>query len=111
MSRSKHLTIWLTGLSASGKTTLSEALKRILTDKGYFNIKSLAEQKINVWNGIEFSEVTVKKTSDSSRLYKVLLDNGMELDCTDEHKWLVRSGNQTHPERCKIEKIFTKKIL
>ena len=82
----------------------------ILTDKGYFNIKSLVEQKINVWNGIEFSEVTVKKTSDSSRLYKVLLDNGMELDCTDEHKWLVRTGNKTHPERCKIEKIFTKNL-
>jgi len=82
----------------------------ILTDKGYFNIKSLVEQKINVWNGIEFSEVTVKKTSDSSRLYKVLLDNGMELDCTDEHKWLVRTGNQTHSETCKIEKIFTKNL-
>lgn len=82
----------------------------ILTDKGYYNIKSLAEQKVNVWNGTEFSEVTVKKTSDSSRLYKVLLDNGMELDCTDEHKWLVRTGNQAHPERCKIEKIFTKNL-
>jgi ribonucleotide reductase beta subunit family protein with ferritin-like domain len=82
----------------------------ILTDKGYFNIKSLVEQKVNVWNGDEFSEVTVKKTSDSSRLYKVLLDNGMELDCTDEHKWLIRTGNSAHPERCKIEKIFTKNL-
>ena len=44
----------------------------IMTDNGYFNIKSLAEQKVNVWNGFEFSEVVVKKTSDSSRLYKVL---------------------------------------
>jgi len=73
----------------------------ILTDMGYFNIKSLAETKVNVWNGTEFSEVTVKKTSDSSRLYKVLLDNGMELDCTDEHKWLVHD---------KVEKIFTKNL-
>lgn len=82
----------------------------ILTDKGYYNIKSLDEQKVNVWNGTEFSDVIVKKTSDSSRLYKVLLDNGMELDCTDEHKWLVRIGNPAHPERCKIEKIFTKNL-
>ena len=82
----------------------------ILTDNGYFNIKSLAEKNVNVWNGHEFSEVTVKKTSDSSRLYKVLLDNGMELDCTDEHKWLVRIGNQDHPERCKVEKIVTKNL-
>jgi len=82
----------------------------ILTDNGYFNIKSLAETKVNVWNGTEFSEVTVKKTSDSSRLYKVLLDNGMELDCTDEHKWLVRTGNPDHPERCKVERILTKNL-
>ena len=82
----------------------------ILTDNGYFNIKSLAETKVNVWNGQEFSEVTVKKTSDSSRLYKVLLDNGMELDCTDEHKWLVRIGNPAHPERCKVERILTKNL-
>jgi hypothetical protein len=82
----------------------------ILTDKGYYNIKSLEEQQVNVWNGSEFSEVTVKKTSDSSRLFKVILDNGMELDCTDEHKWLIRVGNPDHPERCKIERIYTKNL-
>lgn len=82
----------------------------ILTDKGYFNIKSLAEQSVKVWNGKEFSDTVVKKTSESSRLYKVILDNGMELDCTDEHKWLIRVGNIKHPESCKIEKIFTKNL-
>lgn len=82
----------------------------IMTNKGYFNIKSLAETNVNVWNGTEFSEVTVKKTSDSSRLYKVLIDNGMELDCTDEHKWLVRIGDPDHPERCKIERVLTKNL-
>jgi ribonucleotide reductase beta subunit family protein with ferritin-like domain len=82
----------------------------ILTDHGYFNIKSMADTNVKVWNGNQFSEVTVRKTSDSSRLYKVLLDNGMELDCTDEHKWLIRVGNQAHPERCKVERIFTKNL-
>jgi ribonucleoside-diphosphate reductase beta chain len=82
----------------------------ILTDKGYFEIKLLAEQKVKVWNGEEFSEVIVKKTSESSHIYKVILDNGMELDCTDEHKWLIRVGNQRHPELCKTEKIFTKNL-
>jgi len=82
----------------------------IMTDNGYFNIKSLADTYVNVWNGSEFSEVIVKKTSDSSRLYKVILDNGMELDCTDEHKWVIRVGNQNHPERCTTEKIFTKNL-
>ena len=82
----------------------------ILTDTGYHRIVDLVGSHVNVWNGKEFSNVLVQKTSDSSRLYKVLLSNGMELDCTDEHKWLVRVGNQNHPERCKVEKIFTKNL-
>lgn len=82
----------------------------ILTDTGYHKIIDLVDTHVNVWNGNEFSDVLVQKTSDSSRLYKVLLSNGMELDCTDEHKWLVRVGNQNHPERCKVEKIFTKNL-
>jgi ribonucleotide reductase beta subunit family protein with ferritin-like domain len=82
----------------------------ILTDKGYFNIKSLADTNVNVWNGEEFSNVTVKKTSESSAIFKVILDNGMELDCTDEHKWLIRTGNQRHPEACKTERILTKNL-
>jgi ribonucleotide reductase beta subunit family protein with ferritin-like domain len=83
---------------------------KILTDKGYFNIVDCENTKVNVWNGTQFSEVTVLKTSESSRLYKVILNNGMELDCTDEHKWLIRTGNQNHPERCKEERIYTKDL-
>jgi ribonucleotide reductase beta subunit family protein with ferritin-like domain len=82
----------------------------ILTDKGYFPIGTLRDQDVNVWNGDEFSATTVRKTSDSSRLFKVILDNGMELDCTDEHKWLIRTGNQNHPERCQTSRIFTKNL-
>jgi ribonucleotide reductase beta subunit family protein with ferritin-like domain len=83
---------------------------KILTDKGYTNIVDLENKKVNVWNGTQYSEVTVLKTSESSRLYKVLLNNGMELDCTDEHKWLIRVGNQNHPEQCKTERIYTKNL-
>lgn len=83
---------------------------QIMTDKGYYPIKELANTKVNVWNGNEFSEVLVQKTSDSSKLYKVVLDNGMDLICTDEHKWLIRTGNQAHPEQCKIERVFTKNL-
>jgi ribonucleotide reductase beta subunit family protein with ferritin-like domain len=83
---------------------------KILTDKGYYNIVDCENTKVNVWNGTQFSEVTVLKTSESSRLYKVILNNGMELDCTSEHKWLIRTGNQNHPERCKEERIYTKDL-
>ena len=64
----------------------------ILTDKGYLKIKSLLDQSVKVWNGNEFSETIVKYTGDS-RLIRVKLSNGMELDCTPDHKWFIRSGD------------------
>lgn len=80
----------------------------LLTDKGYFEIKSLENKNVNVWNGEEFSEVKVVQTSPESKLIKVKLSNGMYLDCTEEHKWFIRKGLQTHPENCKIEKVLAK---
>jgi len=83
--------------------------KKILTDKGYFAIQEFENKKINIWNGIEFTEVEVKYTGDQE-IYKVELSNGMELDCTYGHKWLIRVGNQNHPETCKMERIETKNL-
>ena len=82
---------------------------KILTDNGYHNIKDLIEKKVNIWNGSEFTEVEVKYTGNQS-IYKVELSNGMELDCTSGHKWLIRRGNQLHPETCKMEKIETQSL-
>ena len=61
---------------------------KILTDKGYFNIGELENKFVNIWNGSQFSNVQVKYTGNQS-IYKVILSNGMELDCTDGHKWLI----------------------
>jgi ribonucleotide reductase beta subunit family protein with ferritin-like domain len=82
---------------------------KILTDKGYFDIDELENKFVNVWNGSQFSNVQIKYTGNQS-LYKVTLSNGMELDCTKGHKWLIRTGNQKHPERCVSEKIETKNL-
>lgn len=81
----------------------------IMTDKGYFPIDSLVEQEVNVWNGKEFTETTVKETGEQ-KLYRVKLSDGKELDCTDGHKWFIRTGNQKHPEGCKREKVETKDL-
>lgn len=62
---------------------------RILTDKGYFRIKHLENQFVNVWNGDTFSNVQIKYTGDQA-IYRVKLSNGMELDCTSGHKWLIK---------------------
>ena len=79
---------------------------KILTDKGYFDIKDLENNNVNVWNGEEFSEVEVKYTGDQE-IYKVVLSNGMELDCSPGHKWLIQKGNPKHPERCLCKEVET----
>ena len=82
---------------------------KILTDKGYYNIKDKVDQNVNIWNGNEFTEVEVKYTGNQP-IYRVELSNGMDLDCTSGHKWLIRKGNQAHPERCKMEKVETQNL-
>ena len=78
----------------------------ILTDKGYFMIKDLENRKVNIWNGEEFSNVEVKYTGDQE-IYKVILSNGMELDCSPGHKWLIQEDNSNHPERCICQEVET----
>jgi ribonucleotide reductase beta subunit family protein with ferritin-like domain len=83
---------------------------KIMTDSGYYMISDLENKKVNVWNGEEFTEVTVVNTSPSAKLIKVVLSNGMYLECTEEHKWFTRSGPVEHPEQCKIIQTFTKDL-
>lgn len=62
----------------------------ILTDKGQQEIQTLKDKVVNVWNGKEFSEVTVKQTSDESELITVKLSDGCELTCTKYHKFYIQ---------------------
>jgi ribonucleotide reductase beta subunit family protein with ferritin-like domain len=78
---------------------------KILTDKGYYHIKDKIDQKVHIWNGNEFTEVEVKYTGNQP-IYRVELSNGMELDCTSGHKWLIRKGNQT----CEMERVETQHL-
>ena len=64
---------------------------KILTDKGDIEIKTLENQLVNVWNGAEFSEVTVVRTGVNKRLLRVEMTNGFYLDCTPEHKFYIES--------------------
>ena len=79
---------------------------KILTDNGYYMIKDLENKNVNVWNGEEFSSVEVKYTGDQE-IYKISLSNGMDLDCSPGHKWLIQKGNPKHPERCLCEEVET----
>ncbi len=48
---------------------------RILTDKGEFQIASLVDKTVNVWNGDKWSETTVRKTGERQKLIKVTVNN------------------------------------
>ena len=73
---------------------------KILTDKGYFMIKDLENKWVNIWNGDEFSNVEIKYTGDQE-IYKVNLSNGMELDCSPGHKWLLQQDNPSETTNLK----------
>ena len=65
----------------------------ILTDEGYQQISDLAGEKVNVWNGKEFSLVDVVKTGENQKLIKVVTNSGFELECTQYHKFYVAIRN------------------
>lgn len=75
-------TIKSSNLCVSGDT-------KILTSKGYFNIKSLENKEVDVWNGEEFSTTIVKKTGENQEMMKINFSNGLELKCTPYHKFYI----------------------
>jgi ribonucleoside-diphosphate reductase alpha chain len=64
----------------------------ILTDVGYVRIDEVENQKVNVWNGSEFSEVVVVKTGENQQLLTINTDSGQSLTCTHYHKFYVFDG-------------------
>jgi ribonucleotide reductase alpha subunit len=64
----------------------------VMTLNGYVEISEIVDREVAIWNGSEFSLVTVRKTSESSKLIKVNFDNGTFLECTEYHKFHLVSG-------------------
>lgn len=67
---------------------------RILTSTGQHQIKDLVGKNIKVWNGEEYTETQVFETGDSDIL-RVHFSNGMWLDCTPDHRFLVATAQRT----------------
>ena len=68
----------------------------ILTRKGYVPIKLLVDREVEIWNGKEWSKVTPFSTGVNP-LVKVVLDDGTELTCTPEHKFVVQDNYRSKP--------------
>jgi ribonucleoside-diphosphate reductase alpha chain len=79
-------TIKSSNLCVSGDTL-------ILTKNGYHPIYSLENKKIKVWNGKKFSETIIRKTGENVQMNKVSFNNGLNLKCTDYHRFYVK-GNE-----------------
>ncbi|NBV31868.1 MAG: ribonucleoside-diphosphate reductase subunit alpha, partial [Bacteroidetes bacterium] len=55
---------------------------KILTTDGYKTISDLRDVSTEVWNGEEFSEVTVRQTGENQKLLTVKTSSGASLRCT-----------------------------
>jgi len=65
----------------------------ILTDKGYFPIKELENDFVNVWNGKEWSNTQVIKTGVNQELVKVKFiknETLIDIECTPYHKFYIK---------------------
>ena len=64
----------------------------VMTLNGYVEISEIVDREVAIWNGFEFSLVTVRKTSESAKLIKINFDNGTHIECTEYHKFHLVSG-------------------
>ncbi len=79
---------------------------KILTDEGYFEIKSLEGKSVKVWNGEEFSETTIQKTGTDQELIRIETSDGCSLDCTPYHKFYIQNKyNTTNSKNNNVELI------
>ena len=62
----------------------------ILTEQGNKVIKDIVDQEVNVWNGHEFSNVTVRQTGSMQPLLTVSFNNGFSVRCTPYHKFYIQ---------------------
>jgi len=65
----------------------------LLTDTGYYPMSELEGETVNAWNGYEFSQVTVYRTSEKASLRKIFFNNGLFIEVTAEHKFFVQTDH------------------
>ena len=61
----------------------------------------MVNRKVKVWNGEEWSKVTVKQTGTDQELVAVKLSNGETLKCTPYHKFYIQ---QSYHSKTPVEK-------
>lgn len=78
----------------------------ILTPKGYLPIETLVGQKVDVWNGFEWSATTPQITNNDVPLLRVDFSSGQSLTCTPNHEFVISLdyfGNTKRVKACDLE--------
>lgn len=70
----------------------------ILTEFGYYPIKALVGQKVNIWNGYEWSDVVPRITGIHQPILKIDFSDGSSIKCTHYHKFIMSSGEDVRVE-------------
>jgi ribonucleotide reductase alpha subunit len=79
-------TVNSSNLCVSGDTMI------MTREHGYVQIDKVVQKEVTVWNGTEWSPgVVPRQTSRLSDFVRVQLSNGLTLDCTEYHKFLVNN--------------------
>lgn len=90
----------------SGWEACVSAETTLLTKEGRVKIGKSIGKPIEIWNGKEWKTVTPFQTGSGRKLYRVKLSDGSHLDCTSNHKWLVKDRFQN-----KYTEVETKDLL
>lgn len=62
----------------------------IQTKNGVYTIESLVNKEVEIYNGEQWSKVTPFIAGKDKDLYRVWLNDGSYLDCTEDHKWCLK---------------------
>jgi ribonucleotide reductase beta subunit family protein with ferritin-like domain len=65
----------------------------ILTKKGMVPISHLEGLPVEIWNGEQWSEVLVESKGEKD-IHRVTLSNGLYVDCSPEHRWVLQNGRE-----------------
>ena len=71
---------------------------KILTDKGEIEIEELEAMPVKIWNGEEWSDVTVYKTGWDEKVIKIMTKSGKILECTEYHKFYIDEDGELFKE-------------
>lgn len=75
---------------------------RLLTKKGYIRIREIVSNKVEVWNGKQWSEVTPFSTGVNP-IMEVKFSDGTTLKCTPYHKFILKGGRRVEAKDLKPE--------